>query len=184
MLVVILQPGEIVSASHQGIGGLPGLIEKINELVTNKNNQDIQSRLNHIIGEATSILNADLVCLYKATGSEPHLVQYLSNDPQLASDLPSTLTREDLINLQEPRLWTPDRQAATRLHKAAAEANYQFIADAPLGNSTSKFGLLVACGKAKKTKRSHPTAHQAGCFIHHWTDGRPDLSPKHSQPGK
>jgi len=149
-LVIILQPEEIDSASHQNFGGQSGLIEKINDLVTNKNNQDIQSRLTHIIGEASSILNADLVCLYKASGSEPQLVLYLSNDPRLASDLPSTLTREDLINLQQPELWTPDKQAKTRLHMAAAEANYQFLTDAPLGNSTSKFGLLVACGKEKR----------------------------------
>lgn len=149
-LLIILKPEEIDSGSHQNFGGQSGLIENINNLVTNKNNQDIQSRLTHIISESTSILNADLVCLYKASGSEPQLVQYLSNDLQLASELPSILASEDLINMQQPGLWTSDRQATTRLQMAAAEANYQFIVEAPLGNSTSKFGLLVAGGKEKK----------------------------------
>jgi len=148
-LLIILKPEEIDPASHQNLPGMSGLIDQLNELVKNKSNQDIQSKLSTIIHESASILNADVVCLYKASGSEPQLLQYLSNDPQLALDLPGLLTSEDLINLQQPGVWTPDREPKTRIHKAAAEANYKFIAEAPLGNSTAKFGLLVAGGKGK-----------------------------------
>ncbi len=126
------------------------LLHKLHSLVQSRTNEDIQAALTQVLVIAGDLLDTDLVCLYKASGSVPQLVRYLSNDSNLAADLPEILTSEDLAIGQSVTLWTLDDVAHSQLEKAAASAKYQYLVIVPLGHESARFGLFVACGKRYK----------------------------------
>ncbi len=126
------------------------LIHKFHSLVQSRSNEDIQVALSQVLSISKELLNADILCLYKASGSVPQLVQYLSSDAKLASELPEILTSEDLAIGQSASLWTVDDLARSQLQKAAASVNYQYLIVVPLGQENAKFGLFVAAGKQNK----------------------------------
>lgn len=123
------------------------LLHKLHSLVRSRTNEDIQVALKQVLVIAKDLLDAELVCLYKASGSVPQLVRYLTNDDELASGLPEVLTSEDLAIGQSANLWTMDDVARSQLQKAAASEKYQYLIIVPLGQESARFGLFVTCGK-------------------------------------
>lgn len=126
------------------------LIHKFHSLVQSRTNEDIQVALKQVLTISKDLLFADVVCLYKASGSVPQLVQYLSSDDELASELPGILTSEDLAIGHSASLWTMDDLARSQLQKSAVSSKYQYLIVVPLGQESAKFGLFVAAGKQNK----------------------------------
>ena len=126
------------------------LIQKFHTLIQSRLQENIKSALSQVLETAKDLLNADLVCIYKASSSAPQLVQYIASDDALAATLPNVLTSEDLTIGQEPMLWTENDLALNQLQKAAASAGYHFLVVAPLGQQSAKFGLFVAVGKGTR----------------------------------
>ena len=124
------------------------LIKKLNTLIQPQGSPELRASLMHVLRASEELLEADLICLYKASGSIPQLVQYISNSGSLSTELPNRLASEDLANSQRAFLWTPDLPALTALQKAANKAGFTFLATVPLGQETAKFGLFVAGGKS------------------------------------
>lgn len=135
-------PGEPAKPSDQ-----TKLIQKVHSLVQAREQENIQSALAHVLAVSCDLLGADVVCLYKASGSIPQLVQYLSSDDLLARELPNPLTSEDLASNRSASLWTKDDLARGQLQKTAASANYKHLVVVPLGQESARFGLFVAGGK-------------------------------------
>lgn len=146
-LLIILKPNDIKHPNKHTTTHPTDLINKLYALVQTRNKKDINVSLKEILHQSESILNADIISLYKASGAEPQLVQYLSNDEGLASELPEMLTNEDLLISQQPSLWTPESPAITQLQLMAKNANLEFLITVPLGHEQAKFGLFVAGGK-------------------------------------
>jgi PAS domain S-box-containing protein len=126
------------------------LIQKLQTLVQSRTHKDIKSALTQVLIVSKELLNVDVVCLYKASGSIPQLVQYLASDSDLAAELPNPLTNEDLANSHDASLWTEDDLARNQLQKTAASANFKYLAVVPLGQESAKFGLFVASGKTSR----------------------------------
>lgn len=147
-LLILLKPEEIKPSNKSDEIELTNLIESLHSFIQTSNGQDMISTLQRLLIESATILDADLVCLFKASGTMPQLVQFLSNDETLASELPNLLTNEDLANTQQSELWTPESPALTPIQKAAARANFNFLTAVPLGQGSAKFGLFVTAGKA------------------------------------
>ena len=146
-LLMILKPDENEVAALHNLSEQIELIEMLTSLMQTDFNGEITEILQEILAKSAGLLNADLVCLYKASGTIPKLIKYLSNDAELASELPDQLINADLNNAAYPLLWSSITPAATPLQQAAADANYRFLAISPLGGDTGKFGLFVAGGK-------------------------------------
>ncbi|MEA3325970.1 MAG: ATP-binding protein [Chloroflexota bacterium] len=146
-LLIVLKPEEIQSNQKHTIVDQTELLNKLHVLVKAEHGLDFGAALQTIIIETASILSADVVCLYTASGSKPQLDQYLSNDERFSSELPASLSKDDLTNTEYPSLWNPGKPAVTHLQKTASNSGFQFLSIVPLGNETNKYGLLVAGGK-------------------------------------
>lgn len=145
--LIILKPVTDAENSKSGTSNQMELIEQLHSLFSHEENRDIKTSLMHVLNSSQPLLEADIVCLYKASGSMPQLVHYLSSNPELSDELPNRLTSEELSTYQEPSLWTVEEPPHTYLQKAASSSGYQFLTVIPLGHKTARFGLFVAGGK-------------------------------------
>ena len=125
------------------------LIQKCHTMLQSRLQEDIQSALGQVLAVSLDLLNADLACIYKASGSAPQLLRYIASDNNLANKLPNALTTEDLAIWQEPTLWLDKAPAHSQLHKAVAGAGYSALVVVPLGQKSAKFGLFVAAVKSQ-----------------------------------
>lgn len=146
--LIVLKPENAVENTKVANSDQKAFIEQLYRLMSSDDNRDLKASLKHILNLSKSLLGGDIVCLYKASGSMPQLVQYLSSDPELADELPNRLTSEDLVSCQEPSLWTMDQPSKTTLHKTAASSDYKFLTVVPLGQPKARFGLFVVGGKS------------------------------------
>jgi PAS domain S-box-containing protein len=149
-ILLILSPESSQKQREEALVDHTEFIEKLHELIRSKNHKDIKSSLKQVLRTAKDLLSADLISIYKASGTRPQLVQYLSNDKNLSGELPNILTSEELVNDNLPFLWTPGKPALSHIQNTAASANFQYLALAPLGQREARFGLLVAGSKKAK----------------------------------
>ncbi|MDY6873362.1 MAG: PAS domain-containing protein, partial [Chloroflexota bacterium] len=143
-IVILFNPEGIDLTPPIQTGDQTELIHRFHNLVRSRLQPDIKSALQHVLEVAESLLQADLVCIYKASGAVPELVQYLVNDSAAAAPFPSTLTSNDLAIGQGAALWTQEDLAVNPLQKAAARADYDYLIAIPLGQQNARFGLFVA----------------------------------------
>lgn len=130
------------------------LVQKFHNLIQARLQENIKSALAQVLDTAKDLLNADLVCIYKASTTAPQLVQYIASDDVLGATLPNVLTNEDLAISQEPAFWTESDLALSQLQQTAASAGYHFMIVVPLGQQSAKFGLFVAAGKSSRTNEN------------------------------
>lgn len=152
-LIIILRPEDVHPQTTAPSSDQTELIDKFHSLFLAREQDTLKAALAIVLEEARNLLAADLVCIYKASGSIPHLVQYLASGTNLAKSLPSPLASEDLAKSQSPFLWTSDDLARNQLQKSAASANFKYLVAVPLGQESARFGLLVAGGM---TEKPHP----------------------------
>lgn len=146
-LVLLLKPEESQLIRKSLVDEQSKTIERLISLIQTKNEINIEVVLEQILHQSSALLDAQVVCLYKATGSTPALVQHITNDKRMAAEFPHEVANEDLVHHQEPELWTPDKPVLSVFHRKASEANYQFLVMVPLEMDTSKFGLFIAGDK-------------------------------------
>jgi len=130
------------------------LVQKFHSLIQSRLQENVKSALSQVLETSRDLLDADLICIYKASSSAPQLIQYIASDEQLAGNLPNVLTSEDLAISNEPVLWSEHDLALTQLQKTAASAGYQFLVVVPLGQQSAKFGLFVAAGKRPQSEET------------------------------
>jgi len=150
-LLLIFQPETIHQSVNQTNETQSDLFEGLLTMMQIRNDQDISSTLRLILQKSSEILDADITCIYKASGTQPQLNLYVSNDQVHSEDLPNLLTSEDLANSQKPSLWCYNDPTNSYLQKIAASADYQFLITIPLGEESAKFGLFVAAGMERNT---------------------------------
>lgn len=147
ILLLLLEPQQKTDLEVSPEKNKTGMLRSLHDLIRIRDAADLESILFKILTESSAFLNTDIFCIYKASGSIPQLVLYLSNDDKLTAELPNRLTSEELALNDQPTLWTPDSPPVTQLQKYAANANYKFMITVPLGKKSAKFGLLVAGDK-------------------------------------
>ena len=124
------------------------LIEKIQRLIQPGNKKNLQDILIKLLQESAKLLEADLVLIYKASGNKPQLLQYLSNNKELAVELPGVLSGDELANAKTALQWTPNKPPQNQIEKIAANNGYKFTTIVPLGHEEAKFGLFVVGSKS------------------------------------
>ena len=144
LLFFILNPEHLRSTASNSRPGEVDLLDQLSELFQIRDGESLQSNLLGILSKAAGLLNAEIVSIYKASGSTPQLLQYLSNHDDLSSLLPVQLSSEDLTFNDDPMLWISDRPAITLLQRAALKAEFKYLVTIPLGHPSAKFGLFVA----------------------------------------
>ncbi|MBG0783810.1 MAG: PAS domain-containing protein [Anaerolineaceae bacterium] len=149
-LIIILRPEDMQTREISKPADQTGLVDKIHTLFQAREQDNLKSVLAQVLDTSCELLTADVVCLYKASGSVPQLSQYLASDDKLGRELPDPLTSEDLSNTQEAFLWTAEDLARNQLQKTAASANYRYLIAVPLGQDNARFGLFVAGSKTEK----------------------------------
>jgi two-component system, NtrC family, sensor histidine kinase AtoS len=151
-LILLLKPEESQLISKSLVDEQSKTIEGLLSLVQTQNEPSIDVTLEQILNQSSALLDAQVVCIYKATGSTPLLVQHITNDKRMAADFPQEVSNRDLVHHQEPELWTPDKPILSIFHRKASDANFQFLVMIPLVLDTAKFGLFIA---GAKTPKSH-----------------------------
>jgi two-component system, NtrC family, sensor histidine kinase AtoS len=146
-LILLLKPEESKMVSKPLAAEQEASLARLTTLMQKRTGENIDMVLEQVLERAGEILGAEWVSMFKATGSKPALVHHISNHPELALELPSQLTNEDLIHHQEPEVWTPDLPPISQLHHQALLAEYQSLVIVPLEIDKVKFGLLVAGSK-------------------------------------
>ena len=107
-LIVILRPEDMRTRELKKPADQTDLVDKIHSLFQAREQDNLKSALSLVLRTSCELLTADVVCLYKASGSVPQLTQYLASNDVLAGELPNPLTSEDLSNNQDAFLWTSE----------------------------------------------------------------------------
>jgi len=150
LMLLTLQPEGITTTRESNLKQQVSLIDNLKLLIQHEKKNGIQETLIHILQFSANILEAELVCLYKASGSQPQFVQYLTNNERLAAELPKVLSSDSLAVDSNESQWTTGKPTMTRLQNAAANADYMSLFTAPLGHDEAKFGLFVVGYKLKR----------------------------------
>lgn len=143
-LLIILKPHQVEPNKLEAVISETDLLSQLAELIQIREGDNLQSNLSQVLQKSASLLKAETVCIYKASGTSPQLIQYISNDNALANALPTQLSSADLAFSKNPSLWDPKQPAITALHKAAEDFGFKFLLTIPLGQKSAKFGLFVA----------------------------------------
>lgn len=154
LLLLILQPEGITTNRETHINEQLNLIEKLNTVISRDKKNSPQEVLTDILNNSVKLLNTEFVCIYKANSLQPELLQYLTNNESLASELPQKLTSEEFNLSQSTRHWTLEKPAETRLQIAAANSGYKYLVAEPLGQNSAKFGLFVAGSKVTRPSQT------------------------------
>ena len=150
LLLLILQPEEITPTKESNLFEQVRLIKNIKSLIETDKRNGIQETLYQILQNTSNILDAELVCLYKASSSQPQLIQYVTNNDILSAELPRTLKSDDLIIEQPARLWLADKPVQNHLQVYAENSGYNYLIIEPIGDDEARFGLLVVGSKANQ----------------------------------
>ncbi len=150
LILILLQPEGITTTRESHIIEQITLIENLKSLYLSENKNGIQDTLTCMLQDSAHILDVDLVCIYKASGSQPQFIKYVSNNEDFASELPRILPSDDLSISPKLHEWTIEKTTITRLQKAASNAGYKFLFTEPIGHEESKFGLFVVGSKIRK----------------------------------
>jgi PAS domain S-box-containing protein len=167
-LILLLKPEESKLVSKPLTAEQETSLSRLTTLMQTRIGENIDVVLEQILKRAGEILGCESVCLYKATGSIPPLVHHISIHPELAAELPTQLSNQDLIFHQEPEVWTPDLPPLSHLHHQALLADYQSLIIVPLELDKVKFGLLVA---GSKTHAPHVHSLSLANLIAAYTTG-------------
>lgn len=146
VIILILKPEESALTNRSLVTEQSTTIERLITLIQKSKEKNIDLVLEEILEKTEKILNTPLVCLYKATGSTPALVQYVSNNSSIAAQLSKDLDPQDLYHHQKPDIWSIDQPELSNLHRTAKLAGFQYLVIVPLEQEGSKFGLFVAAG--------------------------------------
>ena len=161
-LVLLLKPDESQPANKSLVSDHSATLEKLISLIQVNNEPNISTQIKNILIQSCELLNTEIACLYKATGSSPPMSNYLSSDDQPALDFPPHLSDQDLYQHQEPELWTSEMPTVSTLHKTAAQMGFQCLVTIPLETNTTKYGLYVTLTKKPLT---HPQTLLLANFI-------------------
>ena len=149
-LLFILKPQNIMGALTELPSQKEDFLTKLYEVMQARDGEDLRTNLTKVLQGTTELLKAEIVCIYKASGTAPHLLHYLSNNMVLQESLPSRLSSEDLSFSDQPSLWMDNKPAITHLQRTADRAGFNYLVTIPLGQKSAKFGLFVA-GSRQKT---------------------------------
>jgi PAS domain S-box-containing protein len=147
LLLMTFQPQGISTNGRLDYNEQIDFIENITSLIKVERKNNLQETITPVLHQSAELLNADLISIYKASGTKPQLVQYLSNNDELAAEMPRTLSSDELMNNQIALQWTHEKTPVTHLQKIAANTGYKFLLAVPLGRQGANFGLLVAGSK-------------------------------------
>ena len=146
-LIILLKPEEGQLINKNLVSDHATTLNGITSILQTSNEKNIDALIKQILQKSCDLLDMQVVCVYKATGSNPPLVQYIANETDLAAEFPPHLSEKDSRLHQEPELWTPEKPTICILHEIAALSNFQFLVTAPIETNKSKFGLFVAGSK-------------------------------------
>lgn len=166
--LLILHPEGIAQPEEVNPASQTAFIEQLQAMISAREQKEMSIALSQVLEIAKGLLSVDVVCLYKASGSVPQLMQYLSTDIELAAILPTPLTSEDLVNSQDAVLWTEGAPIRNTLQKTAASANFKTLIVVPMGQESAKFGLFVA---AKRSTDKNETLLPMAKMIAAYTAG-------------
>src|SRR5450759_4194479 len=119
------------------------LLKSFHEMANLTAQPDLNTALSQAIQLGRSLLNADLISIYKADSQFPQLRKIASSEDTDSKDLPEVISSADLIRLREPILWQPGKRVAAELHRNARIAGLNYLASIPLGQAGAWFGLLA-----------------------------------------
>ncbi len=151
-LLFILKPQKIKPGQLDGIVTETNLLKQLSALMQIREGENLRSNLSQVLKKSASLINADIVSIFKASGTTPQLIQYLSNADTLSDVLPARLSSEDLTLSDNSALWTSEHPAITTLQKTAANLKFEYLVTIPLGQKSAKFGLFVAGSRSNKPK--------------------------------
>ncbi len=125
----------------------PDKLNKLSEIMQIREGENLPAILSQVLKEAATLLDAEAVSIYKASGTKPQLLHYLSNTSSPPESFPSQLSSEDLSLGDQPELWTENQPTITHLQRAAVRGGFKYLATIPLGQKSAKFGLFIAGSK-------------------------------------
>lgn len=127
------------------------LLTQLVDLIQIPDGDNLASNLQALLKKAAKLLGAEVVSIYKASGTTPQLIHYLVNQDSLSGLLPERISSEDMTFNDSPLVWKADKPAITFLQRAALQADFHYLVTIPLGQPTAKFGLFVA-----GSRKNHP----------------------------
>lgn len=117
-----------------------GLIQLLEAASTD----DIQSGLDQALKAAGNLSGAELLLIYRLKEREPE-IQRLAGIGATEL-LPERLEVQDLVYLNQTRLWEARKHPSCRLYRAARASGLQYLASAPIGETNAMVGLAVLAG--------------------------------------
>jgi two-component system, NtrC family, sensor histidine kinase AtoS len=148
-LLLIFKPQQAAPAMPEKQSQKLDFLQKLSEIMRIRDGDSLQTNLSQVLDESAKLLKAEILSIYKASGTAPQLLHYLSNQMPMKENLPSRLSSEDLSLSDQPSLWKKHDPPLSHLQRAASRAGLYYLVTVPLGQVSAKFGLFVVGSREK-----------------------------------
>jgi two-component system, NtrC family, sensor histidine kinase AtoS len=157
LVLMLLEPAESLVGDPEQQGKSP-FWKGLNELVGAEMQDDLQTALTQALAAASRLCGADVLGIYQLMEGRPEIHRLARH----GSDglLPEILGLQDLVVLNELRLWEAGRQPTCSLHRAARATGLRYLASAPVGPGNALVGLvLIASTQSEPPDMALQIAH-------------------------
>jgi PAS domain S-box-containing protein len=138
--LLVLEPMEALPDSYDLVNGSP-FWEGVLKLFGAETEPDLQAAISQAFSAAAALSGADLLVVYRLMEGSPQIARLSSYGEDHM--LPDTLSMEDLVALNQVRLWETGKHPSCSLYRTARTAGIRYLASAPVGGKTAVVGLVL-----------------------------------------
>jgi len=159
-LLITIEPVSPQADSKDGLEQNSHFWQGLNLLASAAEQKDFDQRLQTALEGVRSMAQCQFATLYLCKGTDhaghnpeqPTIPLSNRNATRWGNEalLPETIAPQDLVLLRSIRVWDSNKRPTTSLHRAVREADFSYLASAPLGLPHTLTGLLVL-GDIQKT---------------------------------
>lgn len=146
-VIILMKPESIKASNKQSILAQSDLVEKLITIFSIPRGNDLHTSLNALLNEMADLFQAETVCIYKWNEVKEQLLRFSSNTDSVFSNLPKTISGEDIKINHNPTLWTREIPAKNQFERYFANMGFSYVIIAPIINEKDDLGVLIAAGK-------------------------------------
>lgn len=143
LLLLTLEPVELLPEIQQ-LNSPSQFWDYVRRLIQTENDQDIRAALSQMLEVIANLSGAECLMVYHLSDNSPEVNQLACHGD--CGLLPKILSLQDLVSLNQPRLWETGKHPSCSLYRAARTSGLNYLASAPVGKKTAMVGLVTLAG--------------------------------------
>jgi len=138
--LLVMEPAEALIHDEEPESPSP-FWKGLNELIGSEMQTDLHTALTQALTASVRLTGADVLAIYQLLEGKPEIQRLICIDK--AGLLPEMLGMQDLVTLNETRIWESGKQTSCSLYRTARNAGLHYLAFAPIGPNNALVGLVL-----------------------------------------